>query len=170
MNVAQLCLKHRINKNQRQRIVVFVSSKVNASDEELAKLAIKLKRNSIAVDLVNICEDSNKEKLQKVNCNYQFIEAISSENNSKFVNFESNNDMILKDYLSADGFFGEAYRNQNVGGEADFMDENLQIALRISLEEEKNRLEEQEKKRLDETNQEAGKKEEVNRDSYICCG
>ena len=69
MSVAQLCLKHRINKHQKQRIVVFVSSLVNATEEELEKLAQKLKRNSIAVNLVNLCEDSNKAKLQKVtNC------------------------------------------------------------------------------------------------------
>lgn len=67
MNVAQLCLKHRINKHQKQRIVVFVASRITASDSELADLAKKLKRNNVSVDLVNICEDSNKERLQKVN-------------------------------------------------------------------------------------------------------
>lgn len=66
MNVAQLCLKHRINKHQKQRIVVFVASRITASESELSDLAKKLKRNNVAVDLVNICEDSNKEKLQKV--------------------------------------------------------------------------------------------------------
>ena len=73
MSVAQLCLKHRINKHQKQRIVVFVSSIINASEEELEKLAQKLKRNSIAVDLVNICEESNKAKLQKVSCQFELI-------------------------------------------------------------------------------------------------
>ena len=66
INVAQLCLKHRINKHQKQRIVVFVASVVIASDEELEKLAQKLKRNSVAINLVNLCEDSNQEKLEKV--------------------------------------------------------------------------------------------------------
>lgn len=66
VNVAQLCLKHRINKHQKQRIVVFVASVVNVSDEELERLAQKLKRNSIAVNLVNLCEEANKEKLSKV--------------------------------------------------------------------------------------------------------
>lgn len=66
MSVAQLCLKHRINKHQKQRIVVFVASAVRASDEELARLAQRLKRNSIAVNLVNLCEEQNQELLQKV--------------------------------------------------------------------------------------------------------
>lgn len=66
LSVAQLCLKHRINKHQKQRIVVFVASAIEASEEELMRLAQKLKRNSIAVNLVNLCEESNQEKLRKV--------------------------------------------------------------------------------------------------------
>jgi 26S proteasome regulatory subunit N10 len=69
ISVAQLCLKHRVNKHQKQRIVVFVASKVTASEEELEKLAQKLKRNSIAINLVNLCEDTNQEKLEKVGQN-----------------------------------------------------------------------------------------------------
>jgi len=163
MSVAQLCLKHRINKNQRQRIVVFVSSIVDASEEQLDKLAKKLRRNAVAVNLVNLCEETNKEKLQKVasrgsavHINPQFVTSVNSENNSSIVNFESDNDMILNDFLSADGFFGEAYRNVNNGGQDDFMDEQLQMALRISLEEEKKRIEEMEKKKLDEQESEVG--------------
>jgi trehalose-6-phosphate synthase len=58
--------------------------------------------------------------------------------------------MNLSDFLSADGFFGEAYRTMNNPNENDFMDEQLQMALRISLEEEKKRIEEMEKKKLEE--------------------
>ena len=73
-----------------------------------------------------------------------------SEDNSKFVNFESNNDTILNDFLTADGFFGEAFRNPNIGMQTDLMDEELQMVLRISLEEEKKKLEEMEKRKLEE--------------------
>jgi len=66
LNVAQLALKHRENKNQRQRIVVFLgsplvdpysasssSSAAKASSEEaLVKLGKKLKKNNVAVDIV----------------------------------------------------------------------------------------------------------------------
>jgi 26S proteasome regulatory subunit N10 len=66
MSVAQLCLKHRINKHSKQRIVVFVSSILTATEEELEKLAQKLRRNNVAVNLVNLCEETNQEKLKKV--------------------------------------------------------------------------------------------------------
>lgn len=66
LKVAQLCMKHRINKRQKQRIVIFVASKVEATEEELGALARTLRRNNVAVDLVNICEESNTEKLAKV--------------------------------------------------------------------------------------------------------
>ena len=82
--------------------------------------------------------------------NHQFVQNVNSENNSSFVNFESDSDMILNDFLSADGFFGEAYRTMNNPGEDDLMDEQLQMVLRISLEEEKKRIEEMEKKKLEQ--------------------
>lgn len=85
------------------------------------------------------------------------MENVNSEENSTFVNFESDNDMILNDYLSADGFFGETYRTMNNPAEGDFMDEQLQMALRISLEEEKKRIEEIEKQKLAQQNPEVGK-------------
>jgi hypothetical protein len=71
--------------------------------------------------------------------------------------------MILNDFLSADGFFGESYRAMNNPGEDDFMDEQLQIALRISLEEEKKRIEEMEKRKL----QDAGVRNDNLKESKI---
>lgn len=39
---------------------------MDATEEELGALARTLRRNNVAVDLVNICEESNTEKLAKV--------------------------------------------------------------------------------------------------------
>jgi 26S proteasome regulatory subunit N10 len=50
--VAQLALKHRENKNLRQRIIVFVASPPDADEKNMAKLAKKLKKNNIALDVV----------------------------------------------------------------------------------------------------------------------
>ncbi|KAF5389405.1 hypothetical protein D9757_004398 [Collybiopsis confluens] len=53
--VAQLALKHRENKNLRQRIIVFIGSPLEgpAADEKgMVKLAKKLKKNNVAVDVV----------------------------------------------------------------------------------------------------------------------
>ena len=41
INVAQLALKHRQNKNQRQRVVAFVGSPVADTEESLEQLAKK---------------------------------------------------------------------------------------------------------------------------------
>lgn len=76
INVASLALKHRQNKNQRQRVIVFVGSPVAQSEDDLVKLGKKLKKNNIAVDIVNFGEDAeNQEKLSK------FIEAVNSGEN-----------------------------------------------------------------------------------------
>ena len=52
---ALLALKHRSNKNLRQRVVVFVGSPLedHAADEKfMIKLAKRLKKNNVAVDFV----------------------------------------------------------------------------------------------------------------------
>ena len=93
LNVAQLALKHRENKNQRQRIVVFLGSPLvdpfgagtssnsnsssNSSEEALVKLGKKLKKNNVAVDLVLFGDEGmeNERVLQK------FIEATQNSEN-----------------------------------------------------------------------------------------
>ena len=74
--VAQLALKHRQNKNQRQRIICFVGSPVAEDQKELVKLGKKLKKNSVALDIVNFGEDAeNLEKLQAL------VETVNSGDN-----------------------------------------------------------------------------------------
>jgi 26S proteasome regulatory subunit N10 len=91
LNVAQLALKHRENKNQRQRIIVFLGSPLvdpfsagsssatggGASEEALIKLGKKLKKNNVAVDLVLFGDEGmgNEQVLSK------FIEATQNSEN-----------------------------------------------------------------------------------------
>lgn len=61
ISVAQLALKHRQNKNLRQRIIVFVGSPlagVGEDEASMVKLAKKLKKNSVSVDFVAFGEGS----------------------------------------------------------------------------------------------------------------
>lgn len=58
IQVAQLSLKHRQNKNQRQRIIVFVGSPVQEEEAALVKLGKKLKKNSVAMDIINFGEEA----------------------------------------------------------------------------------------------------------------
>lgn len=69
-------MKHRQNKNQRQRIIVFVGSPVEEDEKTLVKLAKKLKKNNIAVDVVNFGEEAeNTTKLEA------FVAAVNSNDN-----------------------------------------------------------------------------------------
>lgn len=72
INVAQLALKHRQNKNLRQRIIVFLGSPAAGSpgldEKNIQKLAKKLKKNNIAIDIIcfgdGIEEDSETSLLK----------------------------------------------------------------------------------------------------------
>ena len=44
INVASLALKHRQNKNQRQRIIAFVGSPVSANDQQLVRVSVSSSR------------------------------------------------------------------------------------------------------------------------------
>ncbi|KAK4683611.1 26S proteasome regulatory subunit N10, partial [Tremellales sp. Uapishka_1] len=65
VQIAQLALKHRENKNQRQRIVVFVGSPLDDSQDSLVKLGKRLRKNNVLVDVVTFGEEGmgNDDKL-----------------------------------------------------------------------------------------------------------
>jgi 26S proteasome regulatory subunit N10 len=67
-----LVLKHRQNKNQKQRIIVFVSSPIAENEDELVKLGKKLKKNNVSVDVIDFGGDDNSLKLEA------FINAVNS--------------------------------------------------------------------------------------------
>ncbi|KAJ1019974.1 hypothetical protein NDA16_004255 [Ustilago loliicola] len=146
INVASLALKHRQNKNQRQRVIVFVGSPVAQSEEDLIKLGKKLKKNNIAVDIVNFGENAeNEEKLSK------FIEAVNSGENSHLLSVPAGpqllSDIILTSpVLQEEGGDSGAGPSGSGGGSNNFefgvdpsMDPELAMALRLSLEEEQAR-------------------------------
>jgi len=71
-----LTLKHRQNKNQHQRIVLFVGSPIETETQKMVQFGKKLKKNNIAVDIVNFGEEShNTQKLEA------FIQAVNSNDN-----------------------------------------------------------------------------------------
>ena len=65
VQIAQLALKHRENKNQRQRIVVFVGSPLEDSQDSLVKLGKRLRKNNVLIDVVTVGEEgmANDEKI-----------------------------------------------------------------------------------------------------------
>ena len=147
VQIAQLALKHRENKNQRQRIVVFIGSPIQEDEEALVKIAKKLKKNNVAVDIVSFgCEEENRSKLEA------FHAAVNSGDNSHLVSVPSGT--ILSDMLFSTPIFMEeggtenptAPRSNIVDG-FDYgelgvdptLDPELALALRMSVEEERAR-------------------------------
>ena len=64
VQIAQLALKHRKNKNGGQRIIVFVGSPIAEDKKTLQKVGKQLKKNNVAIDVVSMGEmEENQEKL-----------------------------------------------------------------------------------------------------------
>merc|ERR1711872_427956 len=66
IKIAHLALKHRQGKNHKTRIVAFVGSPIEADEKEMVKLAKKLKKEKVNIDIVNFGEDeANADLLNK---------------------------------------------------------------------------------------------------------
>ncbi|KZV85683.1 hypothetical protein EXIGLDRAFT_622763 [Exidia glandulosa HHB12029] len=148
--VAQLALKHRANKTLRQRIVVFVGSPLAADEKALVKLAKKLKKNNVAVDVVSFGEESdNADRLRA------FVDNVNSGENSHLVTVSPGprliSDAVLASpILAGDSGIPDAAMDVEgpggPGGGADnefgidpSLDPELAMALRLSLEEARQR-------------------------------
>ncbi|CDQ56656.1 unnamed protein product [Oncorhynchus mykiss] len=59
IRVAHLALKHRQGKNHKMRIIAFVGSPVEDSDKDLVKMAKRLKKEKVNVDIINFGEEDN---------------------------------------------------------------------------------------------------------------
>lgn len=142
LRTAQLCLKNRQNKNQRQRVVLFVGSPVGETQEELVLLGKSLKKNNVAVDVINFgtenCSDNdNTEKLDA------FVQSVNSgdvDTASKLVVVPPGPHNFV-DMIVTTLFGGEAGGGGGVGegiygaGFAADYDPDMELAIRMSLDE-----------------------------------
>lgn len=135
IQIAQLGLKYRQAKNHHQRIVAFVGSPLQDDEKELVKLAKKLKKNNVSVDVINFGEnDANTAKLEA------FVENVNKDGSSHLVTVPGGVG-VLSDVLVSSPIFGEgAAAGGGAGGGGDFgfdpnMDPELAMALRVSMEE-----------------------------------
>lgn len=146
LEIAQLALKHRENQRQKQRIICFVASPIEDDERTLTILAKKLRKNSVAVDIVSLAnselDDQNKEKLER------FINEVNDEDNSHMETFYPSDQQLPHILVSTpiinagagagDGGTDSGFGGFNVDPE---MDPELATALKLSLEEEKKRQE-----------------------------
>lgn len=154
INIAQLALKHRENKNLRQRIIVFVGSPLEgqgADEREMVKLAKRLKKNNVAVDFVAFGDGVEEE----TNVLKAFVDNTANSDNSHLVSVPPGthllSDVIISSpILSEDrgippeamgdvgGASGSGGANFEFGVDPS-LDPELALALRMSMEEEQAR-------------------------------
>jgi len=175
IHIAYLALKHRQNKSQRQRIIVFVCSPIEENDKELTKLAKKMKKENVNVDFVlfgDLDDDTTQKKLEAFN------KDVNKSDGSHLVVIPPSGKLLSDQLIATPILLGENVQGGGGGtgggiggaaaaggsggggggdfGEFDFdptTDPELALALRMSLEDEKQR---QEKKAREE--EEAAKK------------
>lgn len=146
IRIAHLALKHRQGKNHKMRIVVFVGSPVDVAAKDLVKLAKKLKKEKVNVDLISLGEDS--ETTEKLS---QFIETLNGKEGSgshlvvvppgpNLTDALRTSPVVQgEDGFTATGDFGSGFDvDPN-------LDPELALALRVSMEEQRQRQEEDNK-------------------------
>ncbi|KAI1115231.1 von Willebrand factor type A domain-containing protein [Nemania sp. NC0429] len=145
IQIASLALKHRQNKSQRQRIVVFVCSPVADDEKKLVSLAKKMKKGNIDIDFIlfgDLDDDDVQKKLEAFN------NVVKGNDNSHLVVVPPSGKLLSDQLLSTPILLGEAAAGGAGGGAAegggdfggfDFdpsADPELALALRMSMEEE----------------------------------
>ncbi|KAJ3496199.1 hypothetical protein NLG97_g2830 [Lecanicillium saksenae] len=149
IQVATLALKHRQNRSQRQRIIVFVCSPIEETEKELKTLAKKMKKGNISVDFIlfgDLDDDATKTKLEAFN------EEVKGSEGSHFVVIPPSSKLLSDQLVSSPILLGENASSGGGGGmgggneEFEFgfdpaLEPELALALRMSMEEEKARQE-----------------------------
>ncbi|OAQ81727.1 von Willebrand factor, type A [Purpureocillium lilacinum] len=162
IQVATLALKHRQNRSQRQRIIVFICSPIEEDEKELTQLAKKMKKGNISVDFIlfgDLDDDDTQTKLQAFN------DAVKGSEGSHLVVIPPSSKLLSDQLVATPILLGEnasgaggAGGSGGGGEEFEFgfdpaLEPELALALRMSMEEEKAR---QEKRAREE--EEAAKK------------
>ena len=153
----QLALKHRQNKSQRQRIIVFTCSPIDEDEKSLIKLAKRMKKNNISIDFVAFgdLEPENTKKLEAFNENIKGGDgshlAIIPPGPSLLSDHLVSTPILAGDGVAPRGEPGIDGGAGGGGGDFEFgvdptTDPELALALRMSMEEEKARQEKEGKK------------------------
>ncbi|ATZ57458.1 Bcrpn10 [Botrytis cinerea B05.10] len=159
IQIAGLALKHRQNKSQRQRIIVFTCSPIAEDEKSLVKLAKKMKKNNVSIDFVVFGEldDDVTKKLTAFN------ENVKGGDGSHLAIIPPgpqllSDQLMTSPILNGDGAtggvgMGGAETSGDAGafefGIDPSVDPELALALRMSMEDEKARVEKNEKDRLE---------------------
>ncbi|XP_011099866.1 26S proteasome non-ATPase regulatory subunit 4 homolog [Sesamum indicum] len=180
IQVAQLALKHRQNKKQQQRIIVFAGSPVKYDKKVLELIGRKLKKNSVALDIVNFGEE-DEEKREKLEA---LLAAVNNNDSSHIVHVPPGPSALSDVLISTPIFTGDGEGGSGfaaaaaaaaAGGVSGFefgvdpnLDPELALALRVSMEEERARQEAAAKKAAEEAaKQEKGEQQSTSQDTTM---
>jgi 26S proteasome regulatory subunit N10 len=184
--ISQLALKHRQNKSQRQRIIVFTCSPISDDEKSLIKLAKRMKKTNISVDFIAFgdLESETKSKLQA------FSDNVKGGDGSHLVTVPPGPNLLSDALRTSPVLAGEGATGAGGSGGGDngvpgaevgaaagagaggvgssgfefgidpSVDPELAMALRMSMEEETNRLERQRRER-EEAEQKEKEKERL---------
>ncbi|OTB01532.1 hypothetical protein M426DRAFT_323419 [Hypoxylon sp. CI-4A] len=145
IQIASLALKHRQNKSQRQRIIVFVCSPVSDDEKKLVSLAKKMKKLNIDIDFIlfgDLDDDDVQKKLEAFN------NIVKSNENSHLVVIPPSGKLLSDQLITTPILLGEGAGGGAgavpEGGGGDFgdfdfdpsTDPELALALRMSMDEE----------------------------------
>ncbi|KAI9533302.1 26S proteasome non-ATPase regulatory subunit 4 [Dissostichus eleginoides] len=145
IRVAHLALKHRQGKNHKMRIIAFVGSPVEDNDKDMVKMAKRLKKEKVNVDIINFGEEEmNTEKLTS------FINTLNGkEGAGSHLVTVPRGPSLADALLSSPILAGEGGAALGLGaGEFEFgvdpsADPELALALRVSMEEQRQRQEDE---------------------------
>ncbi|TPP65953.1 26S proteasome non-ATPase regulatory subunit 4 [Fasciola gigantica] len=143
IQIAHLALRHRQLRHQRMRIVCFVGSPILDDEKAMIKLAKRLKKEKVNVDVINFGEnEANQQKL------VEFIDTLNGKDGgfSHLVSVPPGavlHDSLLTSPVLA-GEHGTALANTGLGlgfGLDASEDPDFLYALRVSMEEQRRRQE-----------------------------
>merc|ERR1711973_784120 len=140
IKIAHLCLKHRQGKNHKTRIIAFVGSPIEADEKEVVKLAKKLKKEKVNIDIVSFGEDeANTDILNK------FITTINGKEGtgSHLVTIPPgphlSDALVSSPIVQGEDGIGAAPSSGFEFGVDPNDDPELALALRVSMEEQRAR-------------------------------
>ncbi|EDN02383.1 hypothetical protein HCAG_00247 [Histoplasma mississippiense (nom. inval.)] len=148
IQVAGLALKHRRERAQRQRIIVFTCSPIAEDEKTLIKLAKRMKKYNVSVDFVAFgdLDDDTIKKLEAFN------ENVNGADGSYLAVIHPGSNLLSDSLLTTPILGGDGMGVGRTGGEEGVddgvdigfdpsADPELAFALRMSLEEEQARIE-----------------------------
>ncbi|CAH8556031.1 unnamed protein product [Schistosoma margrebowiei] len=143
IRIAHLALRHRQLRHQKMRIVCFIGSPILEDEKELTRLAKRLKKEKVNVDIINFGEnETNEQKLS------EFIDTLNGKDGTGSHLISVAPGTVLHDTLMTSpvvaGEDGSGMAGAGLGLEFGLdgaEDPDLLYALRVSMEDQRMRQE-----------------------------